>query len=321
MNLNFLSRKLGPAVGLAGVLALLAASGGATAAPQSSTSAAACAVSKNIEAILDDSGSMNSTDPLHFRSKLMEAYIGLGGNQGKTLGAVKFSSDASVLFSPLTIGPNTKQTMLAGFNSLADSGGTDYEAGFTLANSSNPGATSRIFLSDGEPNSFPTAHLTPKVKTYVVGLGVGNNSSAVQTLTQIATETGGPPPIFIEDAGQLQPAAATITAGQNCKRLLTFTDLFSNVGQSRAHKAKAKSRVMDILTSWPNIGTTLKLGVALPGVSASLASAAKVKVQSSKGSNFASIRIKGLRKGQKVKIKIKAKALAGPTTATTQVIR
>jgi hypothetical protein len=187
-------------------------------------------VSNNVEAILDDSGSMNSTDPSHFRTKLMEAYIGLGSNQGKTLGAVKFSTDASVLFSPLVIGPNTKATMLAGFNNLADSGGTDYQAGFTLANSSNPGATSRIFLSDGEPFDYPTGHLSPTM-TYVVGLGVGSSAGAVQTLTQIANETGRPAPIFIEDAGQLQSAAAAISAGQNCKRLLSFTDVFNRVGQ------------------------------------------------------------------------------------------
>src|SRR5215218_3035337 len=135
---------------LVGLFMALAAGGSASADPEAKASA--CTVSKNVEAILDDSGSNNSTDPSHFRTKLMEAYIGLGGNQGKTLGAVKFSSDAEVLFEPQAIGPATRPTMLAGFNNLADFGGTDYDAGFTLANSSNPGATSRIFLSDGAPS-------------------------------------------------------------------------------------------------------------------------------------------------------------------------
>ncbi|HEX6585864.1 MAG TPA: vWA domain-containing protein [Solirubrobacterales bacterium] len=319
MHLDSRIKALAATASVAGLLVAMTAGGSASAAPQAHASA--CKVSNNVEAILDDSGSMNGTDPSHFRTKLMEAYIGLGSNQGKTLGAVKFSSDASVLFNPLVIGPNTKATMLAGFNNLVDSGGTDYDAGFSLANSSNPGATSRIFLSDGAPGTDSDLHRSPNITTYVVGLGVGNDANAVTELTQIANETGGPPPIFIEDAGQLQTAAAAISAGQSCKRLLSFTDVFNRVGQSAGHNAKAKGKVMDILTSWPNIGSVLNLGVGLPKAKSSVASAAKVQIKRSKGSNFASIRIKGLKKGQKVKIKIKAKALNGPTTATTQVIR
>jgi hypothetical protein len=328
MNLNFLSRKLGPAVGLAGVLALLAASGGATAAPQSGASAVACTVSKNVEVIEDVSGSMNGTDPDNFRAKLMSAYLGLGGNQGKILGAVTFATDASVLFAPQPINAGTRPTMEALFTGVTDNGGTDYQAGFTLANSSNPGASSRIFLSDGEPNAFPTAHLTPKVKTYVVGLGVGNNSSAVQTLTQIASETGGPPPIFIEEAAQLQPAAGAITAGQNCKKVVTFTDTFVRRGQQFGHSFKAQGKAADILTTWANVGSLLdliKVKAVLRGrplsASAALAQSARVRTQKKKGTNFTTIRIKGLKKGAKVKFKVKAKAVSGTTVGTTQVIR
>jgi hypothetical protein len=319
MHLDSRLKAVAATASLVGLLGALAASGGA-AASEGSASAVACTPSKNVEAIIDDSGSMSGTDPSHFRTKLMDAYIGLGGNQGKTLGAVKFSTDASVLFNPLTIGPNTKSTMLAGFNNLIDSGSTNYDAGFTLGNSSNPGATSRIFLSDGAPTDDTDLHRTPPIKTYVVGLGVGSNNSAVTELTQIASETGGPPPIFIEDAGQLQAAAGTISAGQNCKALLTFTDVFSRTGQTKTHAAKAKGKALDILTSWPTIGSTLQVGVVVPNQGGK-ASAAKVQVKRSKGSNFASLRVKGLKKGQKVKIKIKAKTLAGATTATTQVIR
>jgi hypothetical protein len=121
-------------------------------------------------------------------------------------------------------------------------GGTNYDAGFTLGNQQNPNATSRIFLSDGGPSTDSDLHRTPPIKTYVVGLGVGNDVTAVQELTQVASDTGGPPPIFIEDAGQLQAAAGAITARQNCKALLMFTDTFSSVGQTRSHAFKAKGR-------------------------------------------------------------------------------
>lgn len=320
MNLKFLNRKLGPAVGLAGVLALLAASGGASAAPQSSASAVACTASKNVEVIEDVSGSMNSTDPTNFRAKLMSAYLGIGGNQGKTLGAVTFSSSASVLFAPQPINAGTRPTMEALFTGVTDSGGTNYDAGFQAGAASNPNATSRIFLSDGAPSTFTNTHLSPRVKTYVVGLGVGSDASAVATLTQIASETGGPPPFFIEDASALQPVAGAVTAGQNCKRVVTFTDLVLRTGQTFSHKFKAAGKTADILTSWPTVGAAIDVIVGGGGQKA-VATVAKVRTKKTRGANFTSVRVKGLKKGQKVKVKIKGKTIPAPTTATTQVIR
>jgi hypothetical protein len=309
-------------VGTASLVALLAGlslGGSATASPQVQAAAAGCTVSKNVEAILDDSGSMSFSDANNFRAKLMSAYIGLGGNQGKTLGAVKFSNTASLLFTPETINAGTRGGMESAFNTqLISEGGTDYDAGFTLGNSQNPQATSRIFLSDGAPSTDSDLHRSPATKTYVVGLGVGTDTSAVQELTQIATETGGPPPLFIEDAGQLQAAAGAITAGQNCKALLTFADQFTRSGQAFSHKFKAKGKSADILTSWSAIGDVID--VVLAG-GAGQASVAKTKVQKTHGATFVTVHVKGLKKGQKVKLKVKSKSLPTPTTATTQVIR
>jgi hypothetical protein len=78
---------------------------------------------------------------------------------------------------------------------------------------------------------------------------------------------------------------------------------------------------MDILTTWSNLDSVLGLSVGTPGAGKSTASIAKVKIRRSGGSNFASIRVKGLKKGQKVRIKIKAKALVTTTVGTTQVIK
>jgi hypothetical protein len=311
-------RALAGTLSIVGLLVALAAGGSASASP--TAHASACQASKNVEAILDDSGSMSASDPNNFRAKLMSAYIGLGGNQGKTLGAVKFSSDASVLFGPQPINAGTRAVMENAFNTqLIDQGGTNYDAGFTLGNSQNPNATSRIFLSDGAPSTDSDLHRTPPTKTYVVGLGVGGDANAVQELTQIAAETGGPPPIFVEDAGQLQAAAGAITAGQNCKKLLQFVDTFSRTGQAFGHKFKAKGKVADILTSWPTIGDVIDVKVGTGG--GGKASVAKIRVKKTNGATFVSLRVKGLKKGQKVKLKVKAKTLPAPTTATTQVIR
>jgi hypothetical protein len=311
---------------LVGLLMALAAGGSASADPEAKASA--CTVSKNVEVIEDVSGSMNGTDPENFRAKLMSAYLGLGGNQGKTLGAVTFSSDASVLFAPQPINAGTRPTMEALFNGVTDLGTTNYDAGFQTGAASNPNATSRIFLSDGAPTTDTDRHRSPATKTYVIGLGVGNNASAVAELTQIANDTGGPPPIFIEEAAQLQPAAGAITAGQDCKKVVTFTDTFARQGQAFGHAFKAQGKAADILTTWPNVGTLLdliKIKAVLRGrplaASAELAQSARVTTKKKKGTNFTTVRIKGLKKGAKVKFKVKAKALAGATVGTTQVIR
>jgi hypothetical protein len=317
MRLDSRFRKLAALLPLAGLIAALAGTGSA---PAASSSAAGCTPSKNVEAIIDDSGSMNGSDPSNFRAKLMSAYIGLGGNQGKTLGAVKFSSDASVLFGPQAINGGTRSLMEGAFNTLLiNEGGTDYDAGFTLGNSQNPGATSRIFLSDGALGTDTDLHRTPPTKTYVVGLGVGSDTSAVTELTQIASETGGPPPLFVEDAGQLQAAAGIITAGQNCKKLVTYTDQVNKTGDAFKHGFKAQSKVADILTSWGAIGDVIDIALAGPGTKK--ASISKVRIKKTKGLTFVSARVKGLKKGQKVKFKVQGKKVITPTTATTQVIR
>jgi hypothetical protein len=325
MNLDSLFKRLGLAASLTGVLALLAASGGASAAPQAK--AAACQKATNFEAIIDDSGSMSGSDPSKFRTKLLDVFANIGANNGKILGGVEFGTTANPLFSPAPI-PGVIPAMNASFVQVdANNGGTDYDAGFAAGNAQNPNANARIFLSDGLA-SEPTQHLNPNVKTYVVGLGLGNNPQALELLTRIASQTGGPPPFLIEEASQLQPVAGAITAAGNCKKLVTFTDTFVRRGQQFGHSFKATGKSADILTTWANVGTLLdliKINAVLRGqplaASAELAQSARVKTKKKKGATFTTIRLKGLKKGAKVKFKVKAKALAGTTVGTTQVIR
>jgi hypothetical protein len=321
MNVDFPLKRLGVASALA---ALLFLAGSAVWAAQSS---AACQRATNFEAIIDDSGSMSGSDPSKFRTKLLDTFANIGANNGKTLGGVEFGSTANPLFGPGTI-PGIIPAMNASFVQVdADNGGTDYDAGFAAGNAQNPNANARIFLSDGLA-SEPTQHLNPKIKTYVVGLGLSNNQQAIDLLTKIANDTGGPPPFLIEEASQLQPVAGAITALGNCKNLVTFTDTFARQGQQFGHAFKAKGKAADILTTWPNVGTLLdliKIRATLGGQplanSSELAQTARVTTKKKKGATFTTIRLKGLKKGAKVKFKVKAKALAEATVGTTQVIR
>jgi hypothetical protein len=304
------------------LIAGLGASGGATAAtPTASSSAASCKPAQNIEAIIDDSGSMYTSDPAKFRTKLLDSFAGFSANTGKTFGGIEFGDAASPLFGPAAI-PGVIPAMQASFVQVdSDSGGTDYQEAFAGATAHNGAADARIFLTDGFPNAYPTSHLTPPTKTYVVGLGqdFATDPAAQQTLSQIAAETGGPPPFLVADASQLQPVAGAITAFVNCKRPpITLTKTFARPGQQFSVGFKATGKSADILITWPTDGTLI---VPQLGGGGAKASTAKAKLKVTRGGTFSSAHVKGLKKGKKIKFKVKAKSLGGPTTATIQIVR
>lgn len=312
---------------LVGILAALTAGG----APASSATpaAASCTKATNVEAIIDDSGSMSFSDPDKFRTKLLDAFTALGSNNGRIFGGVEFGSAANVLFGPATI-PGVIVPMDASFVQVdADNGGTDFDLAFSAGNAHNGTADARIFLTDGLADP-PTSHKSPPTKTYVVALGdISSDPTAQSTLSQIASDTGGPAPFLVSDASQLQPVAGAITAGLDCKAPpVTFTHTFNRQGESVGYGFKPSGKSADILVSWGNGTTSLDaigFGVA-GGGHASVARVSKahrkgLKARKKKGLTFVTVHLKGLKKGKKVKFKVKAKKLASSTIGTTQVIR
>jgi hypothetical protein len=332
MDSRQFQKRLAPAIGACAVVALLASSGGATASPTAAKSA--CKQANNVEAIIDDSGSMSFSDPGKFRTSLLSAFVNIGANNGRVFGGGEFGSAYNALFGPATI-PGVNTAMQASFLQVdADNGGTDYQLGFAGATGHNGTADARIFLTDGFPNAYPSSHLSPKVKTYVVGLGAdfASDPSAQTTLAQIAAETGGPPPFLVTDPTQIQPVAGAITAGLDCKKPpLTFTHTFNKQGEVVGYAFKPQGTSADILISWGNTSTLLDpLGFSIQGgrggASSSLATLArkgkaKLKVKEKKGATFVTVKLKGLKKGKKVKFKVKAKKLTAPTVGTTQIIK
>src|SRR3954453_19137825 len=124
MNLDSRIKALVGTASLVGLLAALSAGGSASASP--AAHASACQKATNIEAIIDDSGSMDSTDPGKFRTTLLDAFAALQQKQGKTLGGVEFGDTADVLFAPAPI-PGVIPAMDASFPLVnADNGSTDY---------------------------------------------------------------------------------------------------------------------------------------------------------------------------------------------------
>jgi hypothetical protein len=304
---------------LAGLLAVIGAGGSAAASPQAHASA--CQKATNIEAIIDDSGSMDFTDPGKFRITLLDAFAALQQNQGKTLGGVEFGDTADTLFAPAPI-PGVIPAMDASFaNVNADNGSTDYNLAFDTAKSANPQANGRIFLSDGEHNVGPYNNGHVGVKTDTVGFGTIDPT----LLNQIAADTGGKA-FNLDDSSKVPAVAAAITADMNCKAPpLVFTDTFTHQGQSFVHSFKPKGKSADILETWTDQTAILDvIGFSQGGgnkASASSLAHVSVKARKKAGKGFVTVHIKGLRKGTRVKFKVKARQLAGATTATASVIR
>jgi hypothetical protein len=306
---------------LVALLAALAAGGSATAAPQ--VHASACQKATNIEAIIDDSGSMDFTDPSKFRTTLLDAFAALQQNQGKTLGGIEFGDTADVLFAPAAI-PGVIPAMDASFaNVNADNGSTDYNLAFATAQTANPNADGRIFLSDGGHNvgTYNNGHASPPIKTDTVGFG----SVDTALLDKIASDTGGLS-FNLLDSSQVPAVAAGITADMNCKRPpLTFVDNFSNQGQTFSHSFKPSGKSADILETWSDPNAVLNLtGFSTAGkgkASASSVAHVSVKAVKKSGKGFVTVHLKGLKKGKRVKFKVRATTLPAPTTGTASVIR
>jgi hypothetical protein len=298
-----------------------------------SAAQAACTPKSNIEAIVDDSGSMSYNDPSDLRVSALDLFIDTQGNEKRTLGAVEFGTDANPLFGPGPIGPNAAAYKAALKAALVeDGGGTDYNDAFALAGSHNPTATGRIFLTDGEHTDitpYADGHRGgPPV--YVIGLGAGSaGGPSDELLKRIATETGG---LYrrADDASQLQAAMFDLNSVIACQAPpKRFVDAFSRVGQTQSHSVKIPSRIdtAQFAVSWGNSADAFSIGafrvVRHGKLVARGAKVRRLKVSRRNGATFTTVRVKGLRAGKLV-FRVRAKRLSAPGTPvslTTQVTR
>jgi hypothetical protein len=331
------AKLLGPGAVVLLLIGLIAAPG-AIAAP--SASAAGCKSAGNIEAIVDDSGSMEITDPNRLRVQAMSLLIDdLSPNT--QLGAVEFGSGidipgiittppADTVFPPEPVGANAT-AMRSALDSVikADNGATDYNGAFAKSDADNPGADARVFLTDGghDVGTYNEAHLVHKVPTYVIGFGSGVSASADQArLKKIAKDTGGK--YFpVQDVSQLQAAMNSIGAALTCQTPpRQFTDVLAN-GQSKLHNVTvgAATKTLQITLTWASPLDKFKLsGLRLVGKNGLLAVASKkpgkLKVTKTVSSTFAIVKVSGLRKGTlRFKVKAAKVASASKATLTTQV--
>jgi len=329
---------------LSGVTAALAAAAVAvpagSAGAASATPATACTAATNIEAIIDDSGSMSLTDPGTLRVKAMKLLID-SLSSGTTLGALEFGGNffegegqppaSDVLFNPEAVGPNASAMFAAMESKIhADNGGTDYNSAFALSDASNPTAQARIFMTDGghDVGTYNNGHLVHRVPTYVVGFSGGVASSEDQArLRTIAGDTGG---VFypLSDSSQLQSVVNSIGALLTCQTPpQTFTDKLK-AGASKVHTLTVggSTKSLQIALTWASPLDKFTIsGLKVTGHGRTLARAArhikKLTVKTTASETFAILQVTGLVKG-KLSFKVKATSIGSGSpqvTLTTQV--
>jgi hypothetical protein len=315
---------------LAILIATAALAIAATSASAPVANGATCTPATNIEAIIDDSGSMSGTDFNKLRAQGLKLLIAKPGNANKTLGAVEFGDSVATVFAPATIGSNSAG-MSASIDAATqgDNGSTDYNIAFAKAAADNPTANARIFLTDGGHNAgdYTNGHAGGP-PTYVVGLGVfsGDDETRLQT---IANDTGGKY-LKANDASELQAAINEIDAYLNCQAPpVRYSDTFTKQGQTKTHRTTISSSVksVDLVLTWADpTDTFIITGVRLKtsrGTYAKVSARKRLRIKRSKGSTYYSLNIRKLRRGKLVfKVKLTKKASFNPSLTTiTQATR
>lgn len=322
--------------------ALVAAIAAAYVSPATADTTTACKPATNIEAIIDDSGSMLGTDPDENRVAAIKLLISKSGNANKTLGAVEFGSDQSyltppvpaavTLFKPEKIGTNAGSMKNALGAVKGDNGATDYNAAFALAKSDNPTADARIFITDGGHNmgDYTNGHV-PGPPTYVIGLDIKAVASfdpaAEPRLKQIAADTGG---VYYPDVDKnnIQATVNKIDAALNCQTVAkTFTDTFTKQGQTKSKivSVGSSAKAVDLTLTWPSpLDTFTVSGLKLKTSSGSTISIAKkrLKIKRTAGKTYLNLHITGVKRG-KLLFKLKSKVLksgTGGVKLTTQAV-
>lgn len=292
-----------------GVAIVAATSTGAAGSP--GAQASACKIKSNIEAIMDDSGSMAGTDPTRLRVQGINLLMNTPGNEKKTLGAVEFGTDAFPLFGPGLIGKGRNSfsaimdQRIKGDNEL-----TNYNAAFATAGTHNPNADARIFLTDGDNtvDTYRNGHQGGP-PTYVIGFGGVTQDALLQ---QIASDTGGTYR-KANDASELQAAINVVNTRINCQSApKQYTDTFTRKGTKRHSISITKNtRSVFFALSWANSADKFDVGsfrLIRKGKVVSKSRVRKLKVRKRRGKTFVSVKVSKLKRG-KLRFKVRARKL------------
>ncbi|HVO55890.1 MAG TPA: vWA domain-containing protein [Solirubrobacterales bacterium] len=305
------------------MLLLAAAIAIPSAARAGASASVSCTKATDIEAIIDDSGSMAITDEDRLRVQAMNLLID-SLSPGTSLGAVEFGGSflasepaADTLFPPEAVGPNAAAMRTAMKEKVnADSGLTDYNAAFAQSDLDNPGADARIFLTDGghDAGEYKNGHLVHPVPTYVIGFGPSFVTKGADSarLKEIANSTGGA--LFaLEDSSDLQAVSNSIAAALTCQTPpQTFKDELAK-GAAKEHTLTigAATKALQVVLTWASPKDRFKLsgfklvqGKRLIALGRRQPRKLKVTVKAS-SETFTIVQVSGLSRG-KLHFKVRA---------------
>jgi hypothetical protein len=302
-----------------------------------------CVATRNVEAIIDDSGSMAGTDPGDLRRRALAIMLAKPRNEGDVLGALEFGSEANPLFAPESIQEDEVPALIKRLRTLieADNGGTNYNAAFASVAEENPAAGARVFITDGGHNEGEyTGGHAGGPPTYVLGLEIGRKGVDAKRLARIAEDTKGEyyPNVDDED---LQPIMGRIDSKLNCDiGIEDYPFTFDDEEDTSEEETDLEDGTFssDVTISWDDpdddldieeivlerrgnrkpiarlgrktIKRALKSGDRLGG--------GQLKVQGRSGYTFETLRVNGLEDGVLV-VKLGASKLRGKSHAVTQV--
>ncbi len=317
------------------VVAAMALPAGVAAAGEVHGRTAACAAAKNVEAIVDDSGSMRVTDPGRLRVAGLELLIDTPANAKLRLGAVEFGgafsigssvgTSADTVFAPQVVG-GREATMRAALESAvkADNGLTDYNAAFQQATADNPTAGARIFLTDGghDVGEYANGHRGGP-PTYVIAFGSALTGDNADRLGRIAAETGGT--LYrVANAGALQPVFNDVSLKLTCSGVARrFADAFRRPGVSPVHRLSlgASARSVQLALTWSSPRDAFDIsGARIVRGRRVVAAARRLKVTRRRGKTFVVVRLSNVARGT---LQFRLRALrvgsGGRVRLTTQV--
>jgi hypothetical protein len=298
--------------------------------------AVACVRATNIEAIIDDSGSMAFSDQDTLRVKGLKLLINTL-SPGTVLGAVEFGGNffssttpaADTVFPPEKVGPNaTAMGNALDSKVKANNGGTDYNAAFAQSDHDNPQAQARIFLTDGghDIGVYNNGHLVHRVPTYVISFSSGISSTDRIRLQGIANDTGGTYYPQTDSSG-LQSVMNSIGAALTCQTPpQSFTDQLKQ-GTTKLHNVVigARTRSIQIALTWSSPLDRFAIGrLRLVSHGRTIAAAARVrklKIKATKSATFTVLTVSNLSKGT-LRFTVKATKIGSghpKVTLTTQV--
>jgi hypothetical protein len=323
---------LGATATLCTLAAVLASAPGVDA--KRARAAASCAPVSNIEAIIDDSGSMSFTDPNRLRVAALNLLIETPGNEKITFGAVEFGGafqsgevSADTVFPPELIGSNAKSMESSLDQAIqANNGLTDYNQAFAKAKADDPGAKAWIFLTDGghDVGEYENGHRGGP-PTYVISFGGGIAPEDGQRLQQIANDNGG---VYFPqtDSSNLQAVVNQIGTKLTCQTVpTTFRDAFSKPGQSKIHSVPLSGNVKSaqLTLSWASpldSFTFSNLKIVSKGKTVAVSSR-KFKVTTRHGTTFLVAKLSQLVRGT-LRFTVRANTVssgAAKVNLTTQV--